>query len=153
MPERRWISRSTLVVAGVCAAVLLTACGGESGTGSSEAGGSTTAAPTSIPATTPGGATKPVPGKPLEVSDSAATALCEMIRPELSNWRVQGPTLGRIGLNAMVHDWALRNGAINAQVLADKPVIDRITLKACADVRQEAIQALELPDLASGLAF
>ncbi|NEW37283.1 hypothetical protein GV791_32725, partial [Nocardia cyriacigeorgica] len=63
------------------------------------------------------------------------------------------PTLGRIGLNAMVHDWALRNGAINAQVLADKPVIDRITLKACADVRQEAIQALELPDLASGLAF
>lgn len=76
-----------------------------------------------------------------------------MIRPELSNWRVQGPTLGRIGLNAMVHDWALRNGAINAQVLADKQSIDRITTKACPEVRQEAIDALQLPDLASGLAF
>ncbi|MBF6083309.1 hypothetical protein GV791_08050 [Nocardia cyriacigeorgica] len=152
MPERRWISRSTLVVAGACAAVLLTACGGESGTGSSGATGTTTAVPTSLPATTPG-ATTPAPGTPLEVSDSAATALCEMIRPELSNWRVQGPTLGRIGLNAMVHDWALRNGAINAQVLADKQSIDRITTKACPDVRQEAIDALGLPDLASGLAF
>ncbi|WP_280234429.1 hypothetical protein [Nocardia cyriacigeorgica] len=145
------MSRSTLVVAGVCAAVVLTACGGESGSGSSEAGGSTTIAPTSVP--TPGGVTPPAPGKPLEVSDSAATGLCEMIRPELSNWRVQGPTLGRIGLNAMVHDWALRNGAINAQVLADKPSIDRITVKACPDVRQQAVDALELPDLASGLAF
>jgi hypothetical protein len=76
-----------------------------------------------------------------------------MIRPELSNWRVQGPTLGRIGLNALVHEWALRNGGINGQVLADKPIIDQITAKSCADVRQQAIEALELSDLASGLAF
>ncbi|WP_280428530.1 hypothetical protein [Nocardia brasiliensis] len=76
-----------------------------------------------------------------------------MIRPELSNWRVQGPTLGRIGLNAMVHEWALRNGGINGAVLADKPVIDRITTKSCPDVHKQAIEALELTDLASGLAF
>jgi ribosome maturation factor RimP len=76
-----------------------------------------------------------------------------MMRPELSNWRVQGPTLGRIGLNAMVHEWALTNGGINAQLLADKAVVDRVTLEACSDVHDEAVRALELPDLASGLAF
>ncbi|MFR9753190.1 hypothetical protein ACL02S_19435 [Nocardia sp. 004] len=76
-----------------------------------------------------------------------------MIRPELSNWRVQGPTLGKIGLNALVHEWALVNGAINATVLADKPIIDRLTSESCPDVRRQALDALELPDLASGLAF
>ncbi|MEV6430146.1 hypothetical protein [Nocardia sp. NPDC051463] len=76
-----------------------------------------------------------------------------MLRQELSNWRIQGGTLGRIGLNALVHEWALRNGAINSQVLADKAIIDRTTTKACPDVRQQAIDALGLSDLASGLAF
>jgi len=89
----------------------------------------------------------------LQISDASATQLCDMIRPELSNWRVQGPTLGRIGFNALVHEWALRNGGINGHVLADKAMIDRITTKSCADVRQQAIEALELTDLASGLAF
>ncbi|MFG1792032.1 hypothetical protein [Nocardia sp. NPDC049149] len=76
-----------------------------------------------------------------------------MIRPELSNWRVQGPTLGKIGLNALVHEWALRNGGINGAVLSDKPVIDRLTTKSCSDVRQQAIEALQISDLAAGLAF
>ncbi|WP_245839086.1 hypothetical protein [Nocardia donostiensis] len=139
------MSRGALVVAGVCGAVVLTACGG----GTNEGAESSTSA---APATTTG-QTSAAPGTPFEVPDDAAVALCDMIRPELSNFRVQGPTLGRVGLNAMVHEWALRNGAINAQVLGDKAVIDRATTKACPDVRQEAIEALELKDLASGLVF
>ncbi len=147
MPQPRWISRCTLLVAGVFAAAALTACGGGSSpTGSSS---STTGSATATSA----GKNTGAPTTTLEISDASATQLCDMIRPELSNWRVQGPTLGRIGLNALVHEWALRNGGINGHVLADKAMIDRITTKSCADVHQQAIEALELPDLASGLVF
>lgn len=143
----RWISRSTLLLAGVFAAAALTACGTESNPAPTGSSGSTTASAT---ATSTPSNSAPKPGTP-EISDAAAVQLCDMIRPELSNWRVQGPTLGRIGLNAMVHEWALRNGGINVAVLADKPVIDRITVKSCPDVQKQAIEALQLPDLASGL--
>ncbi|MEV0105239.1 hypothetical protein AB0H42_02725 [Nocardia sp. NPDC050799] len=135
-------------MAGVCGAALLTACGGVQ-TGSEDTSPAASTSSATPSATTSSAA----PATPLEVSDRAAQNLCDMMRPELSNWRVQGPTLGRIGLNAMVHEWALTNGGINAQVLADKAVVDRVTVKACSDVHDEAVQALELPDLASGLAF
>ncbi|WP_069165849.1 hypothetical protein [Nocardia altamirensis] len=146
MLHSRWISRSTLVLAGVCAAAALTACGSESNPAPTGSSSSTTASATSKPSAAP------KPASP-EISDAAAGQLCDMIRPELSNWRVQGPTLGKIGLNALVHEWALRNGGINGAVLADKPVIDRVTTKSCSDVRQQAIEALSIPDLAAGLAF
>ncbi|MFD0362612.1 hypothetical protein ACFQZZ_14285 [Nocardia sp. GCM10030253] len=148
MPQPRWISRSTLLLAGVFAAAALTACGTGSDPASTGSSGSTTESATATSA--PNGTSKP---SSLVISDAAAGRLCDMMRPELSNWRIQGPTLGRIGLNALIHEWALTNGGINAQVLADKPVIDRITTKSCSDVRQQAIEALKLSDLASGLAF
>ncbi len=149
MPQPRWISRSTLVVAGIFAAVALTACGSDSSPAPTGSSSSTTGSATATSA----GKTTSAPTTTLEISDASATQLCDMIRPELSNWRVQGPTLGRIGLNALVHEWALRNGGINGHVLADKAMIDRITTKSCADVHQQAIEALGLPDLASGIAF
>ena len=149
MPQPRWISRSTLVVAGLFAAAALTACGSDSSPAPTGSSSSTTGSATATSA----GKTTSAPPTTLEISDASATQLCDMIRPELSNWRVQGPTLGRIGLNALVHEWALRNGGINGHVLADKAMIDRITTKSCADVHQQAIEALELPDLASGIAF
>lgn len=147
MPQRRWISRSTLAVAGVSAAVALTACG--STPTPAPAGTSSTSA-AAAPTSTTG--TAAAPGAP-QISDAAATHLCDMIRPELTHWKTLGPGTGRFGLNGIVHEWALRNGAINGYVLGDKAVIDRITAKACPEVRTEAIRLLDLPDLASGLAF
>lgn len=152
MPLPRWMSRATLLAAAVLGAVTLTACGGETPAPSGSAGTTTTAAP-SRTTTAPGTSANPGAGSPLQVPDAAATQLCDMIRPELSNFRVQGPTLGGIGLNALVHEWALRNGGINGQVLADKAVIDRTLIAACPDVHQQAVDALQLPDLASGIAF
>ncbi|MEV6335570.1 hypothetical protein AB0M12_12745 [Nocardia vinacea] len=149
MPQPRWISRSTLVVAGLFAAAALTACGSDTSPAPTGSSSSTTGSATATSA----GKTTSAPTTTLEISDASATQLCDMIRPELSNWRVQGPTLGKIGLNALVHEWALRNGGINGHVLADKAMIDRITTKSCADVHQQAIEALALPDLASGIAF
>ncbi|MEU7767955.1 hypothetical protein AB0B25_22930 [Nocardia sp. NPDC049190] len=147
MPHSRWISRSTLLIAGVFAAAALTACGSDSSPAPTTSSSSTTASATGMP-----GATSAPPASP-DVSDASATQLCDMLRPELSNWRIQGGTLGKIGLNALVHEWALRNGGINGAVLADKAMIDRAAIKMCPDVRQQAIEALGIPDLASGLAF
>ncbi|WP_063049060.1 hypothetical protein [Nocardia arthritidis] len=149
MPYSRWISRSTLLVAGVFAAGALTACGSDSDPAPTGSSSSTTVSATAAPGTTSGRVTPTAP----EISDAAAVQLCDMIRPELSNWRIQGGTLGKIGLNALVHEWALRNGGINGAVLADKPIVDRLTTKSCPDVRQQAVEALGIPDLASGLAF
>ncbi|MEU4316508.1 hypothetical protein [Nocardia sp. NPDC024068] len=131
--------------------MLLTGCGGMQT-------GSPAPASSGAPATTTGTSSAPqstgaAPATPLEVPDAAAQNLCAMMQPELSNWRVQGPTLGRVGLNALVHEWALTNGGINGQVLADKAVVDRVTTQACPDAHTQAVEALELPDLASGLAF
>ncbi|MEV0250693.1 hypothetical protein AB0H76_29140 [Nocardia sp. NPDC050712] len=111
---------------------------GTSGSATSSAQGSTSAA---APTTT------------LEISDASAEQLCDLIEPELSSWRVQGPTLGKIGLNALVHQWGVQQGGINGHILHDKSIIDTTTTKACPEVRQQAIQALELPNLAAGIAF
>ncbi|MEU1986177.1 hypothetical protein [Nocardia sp. NPDC019395] len=139
------------MTAGVCGAVLLTACGGVQ-TGSGTPASSETSETSSSAATSTKTSTSAAPATPLGVTDKAAQNLCDMMRPELSNWRVQGPTLGRVGLNLMVHEWALTNGIGNAAVLADKGVVDRATTETCPDVRTQAIEALEIPDLASGLA-
>ena len=142
MPHRRWTFHPVLLIA---AAAALAACAGPESVPSGSAA-STSSAPTTTP-------TIPTPAQTLTISPSSAAQLCDMIRPELSNFRVQGPTLGKISLNAMVHDWGLRNGGINGHVLADKAMIDRITSESCPDVRTEALTALELPSLAAGLAF
>ncbi|MFE3545707.1 hypothetical protein ACFXK0_22315 [Nocardia sp. NPDC059177] len=141
--HRRGISRAAVSLTAALAVLALTACGGTEPESSGAAGSTSSVAPTT---------TVSKPGE-VVISDAAAAQLCDLIRPELSNFRVQGPTLGRFSLNAMVHEWALRNGGINAQVLADKAIVDRVTTASCADVRTEALTALELPNLAAGLAF
>ena len=147
--RRRGFTRGATGIAGIAAAlVLIAGCGaggspaGSSGSPSSTATSSTAAAPTK-------GQVAPDP------SDPVAKQLCDQISPQLSDWRVQGPTLGGTALNITVHQWALGNGglAMSARVLTDKAMVDRITLKNCPDVRTQAIQALNLPDLASGILF
>ncbi|MGX1805114.1 hypothetical protein ACWIGI_05315 [Nocardia sp. NPDC055321] len=158
MSHRRWISarraRRASLFAGLGAVIAVTAAcgGGTTPTGSSSPQSSTTA-PSSTSAAPQTSTGSGQGSGQVTVSDEAAKQLCDLLRPQLSDWRVQGPTLGGIAYNATVHDWALRNGGINVQVLGDKDVVDRITKANCSDVRDQAIQALEIPNLATGLAF
>ncbi|WP_036494054.1 hypothetical protein [Nocardia sp. BMG111209] len=105
--------------------------------------------------TTPGvpatGTTAPVTETPAVSADSAK-GLCDMIGPQVDTWRGDGPTLGKTKLNATVHDWALRNNGVNFAVMRNRAVIDEVTTNTCPDVRQATIAALQIPDLASGLA-
>ncbi|MFI6871743.1 hypothetical protein [Nocardia sp. NPDC050406] len=91
------------------------------------------------------------PGAPT-VSDEAAEQLCDMIAPEISTWRDQGPALGKVAFNGTVHNWALRNSGVNAAVANDRAVVDQITTAQCPDVREEAMRVLQIDSLADGLA-
>lgn len=120
--------------------VVATACSTDTtNTGSSS---TTTVAPTPTVTAPPAGAA---------ITDAQKQQLCTDLEAQLSNWRVQGPTLGRGGLNILVQTWAAQSGVINLQVVQDRAIVDDITTETCSDVRDEAIRSLDIPDLASGL--
>lgn len=85
------------------------------------------------------------------ITDQQKQQLCSDLGEQLQEWRIQGPTLGRGGLNIVVQTWAAQSGVINLQVIQNRGIVDEITTENCADVRTEALQSLDLPDLASGL--
>ncbi len=153
MSQSRWMTRGTIGSMGIAAVVLLIAGCGPSGT-PAPAGSSGPPSSASTSATAPTSAAVSTSPQP-DPDDPIAQKLCDEIKPQLSDWRVQGPSLSGTALNIAVHEWALRNGglAMSARVLADKPMIDRITTKTCPDVRTEALQALNLPNFASGILF
>ncbi|MDI6629358.1 MULTISPECIES: hypothetical protein [unclassified Rhodococcus (in: high G+C Gram-positive bacteria)] len=133
--------RSAVALAGAAALlVVATACSTDTtNTGSSS---TTTVAPTPTVTAPPAGAA---------ITDAQKQQLCTDLEAQLSNWRVQGPTLGRGGLNILVQTWAAQSGVINLQVVQDRAIVDDITTETCSDVRDEAIRSLDIPDLASGL--
>ncbi|MQY24244.1 hypothetical protein [Nocardia macrotermitis] len=150
MSQSRWLTRGTLGSMGIAAAVALLAGCGSTGTpapAGSSGPTSSTATSTTTTASSATTSTLPDPDAPI------AQKLCDEIKPQLSDWRVQGPTIGGAALNIAVHEWALRNGglAMNARVLGDKAMIDRITTKTCPDVRTDALQALNLQSFAAGI--
>ncbi|WP_327141201.1 hypothetical protein [Nocardia sp. NBC_01327] len=151
LTSTRLVRRAPLFVTTAAVLALTAACGGSTTSGSSQPQGSSAPLTTKSGAPTTSSSTTQAQGEQVTVSDDAAKQLCDMLRPQLSDWRVQGPTLGKISLNASVHEWALRNGGINLKVLGDKEVLDRVTTKSCSDVRDQAISALEIPNLAAGL--
>ncbi|MFF0613469.1 hypothetical protein ACFYUD_32875 [Nocardia tengchongensis] len=133
----RWIRRASLLGAAVAAVALTAACGSTT-TGSSQ---QSSGAPTTS-------AAAPSTGAPLNISEDQAKQLCDMLRPQLSDWRVQGPTLGKIAFNATVVQWAVQNGLFLPN---ERGVVDRVTTKSCSDVRDQTLSALEIPNMAAGL--
>ncbi|WP_072802355.1 hypothetical protein [Rhodococcoides yunnanense] len=85
------------------------------------------------------------------ITDQQKQQLCTDLGEQLQEWRIQGPTLGRGGLNIVVQTWAAQSGAINLQVVQNRAIVDDITIENCPDVREEAMRSLDIPDLASGL--
>ena len=133
--------RSAVALAGAAALLTLVgACSTDTTTTGSSS--TTTIAPTTTITSTPAQAV---------ITDAQKQQLCTDLEAQLSNWRVQGPTLGRGGLNILVQTWAAQSGVINLQVVQNRAIVDDITTETCSDVRDEAIRSLDIPDLASGL--
>lgn len=141
---RRSRQRSALAAGGVAVALFVTGCGsGGNGTGDN----SPPPAPPSqsSPTATQDGE---VPGG---VTAAQAQNLCTEMEKQLQSWRTYTPTIGKAGLNTLVGEWITRNGLDPIAFLRDKSRIDTITQSACPDIREGAISALEIPDLAAGL--
>lgn len=96
--------------------------------------------------------TRPTPTQVPEIGTAAADELCDMMRAEIGNWQQQGPAIARVSYNGTVHSWALRNGAINTAITLNRGAIDTVTIERCPDVRDQVLAALDISDLASGLA-
>ncbi|QHE69037.1 hypothetical protein [Rhodococcus sp. WAY2] len=135
------VAAPAALAAGAVALAALTGCAGQ---GTAPAPQS--AVPTSSRAAPPGVAA--VPGG---VTEAQATQLCRDLEGQLQSWRTYTPTIGKTGLNGLVGTWIAQNNLNALDFLQDRGRIDVITTAACPDIRQEAVTALEIPDLASGL--
>lgn len=142
-------SRIVLLAGVIAAFAAVAACGDpESDQAASSSSPTTTAPPP--PSTTQA---PPTTGAVADIAPAAQLDLCTRIEGTLSDWRVQGPTLGTPALNLLVQEWAFANGGLelNARIVGDRGIPDAITSATCPDTRRQAIEALNLPDLASGL--
>jgi hypothetical protein len=138
--------RHTRIVALLAGIVALSAAiAGCDSTESSQSGSSSTPSTSSTTSTTPSAAALDTP--------EAGKKLCDMMRPALSEWRVQTPTPDKVAFNIMVQQWAFSAGGLggNATALRDKSVVDRVTSRECPDVRQQAIEAIDVASLADAL--
>ncbi|WP_072688448.1 hypothetical protein [Rhodococcus marinonascens] len=115
------------------------------------AGQGTPPAPDSIPPSPTAVAGPGVALVPGAVTEAQATQLCTDIEGQLQSWRTYTPTIGKTGLNGLVGTWIAKNNLNALDFLGDRGRIDVITTAACPDIRQGAVTALEIPDLASGL--
>lgn len=138
----RRIRRGATALIGAAATIALVgACSTDSAnTGSSE----------ELTTTAPAVTTTAAPAQPT-LDDAQKERLCTDLEAQLSNWRVQGPTIGRGGLNILVQTWAAQSGVINLQVVQNRALVDEVASETCPQVRDDAIAALDIPDLASGL--
>lgn len=136
-------------IAAVCCAAALATAGCTITVEGASGGSATTTVPPVAPAPAPAtgvpGVTAPA------VDSSAAQRLCSDIGAQLSNWRIQGPTLGRGGFNLVVQSWAAASGGINLGVLTNRSVIDDTTQAYCPDIRSQTLDLLDIPTLAAGL--
>ncbi|MEO7077482.1 MAG: hypothetical protein ABIY38_01185, partial [Rhodococcus sp. (in: high G+C Gram-positive bacteria)] len=96
--------RVTRVVVSVAGAVAVFAATGACGTDSTTTGSSSTLTPTDTPttATSPSGAAG--------ITEQQSQQLCSDLDAQLQEWRIQGPTIGRGGLNIVVQTWAAQSG-------------------------------------------
>ena len=133
---------AVMAAAAVAAAATVTGCAGPP--------------PAPAPGSTapPAPATTAVPGTALVaggVTEAQAAQLCTDLEGQLQSWRTYTPTIGKTGLNGLVGTWIAKNNLNALDFLQDRGRIDVITTAACPGIRQEAVTALVIPDLASGL--
>lgn len=146
MTARRGRLAATVAATAALAAFVGGCSTGESPTpGNSAQTSALTSAPK--PSSTTGGETGTATG----VTDAQAAQLCSDIEEQLQNWRTYTPTIGKGGLNTVVISWATGNGVDLLKLAGDRAQIDTITTAQCPQVRDGALYALEIPNLASAL--
>ncbi|MEU2178451.1 MULTISPECIES: hypothetical protein [Nocardia] len=142
----RPLGRFALLAGTLAASSVIAACSGDDAGSAAD-----TPEPATVSITMPGPSSSQVPNTD-QITPEAAKQLCDMMRADIDTWRGQGATLAKVTFNGTVHNWAARNGGLNDVVVTDRNTVDAITTQTCPDVREQAVQALDVPDLASALA-
>ncbi|WP_280356337.1 hypothetical protein [Nocardia otitidiscaviarum] len=142
------IVRTTVAAGFIAAGAMLVACGDDEEPGVQD---TTTMTTPDLTTTTTATATT-TPGQDEDVvTPAAAQQLCDMIEPELDNWRDQGATLAKVSFNGTVQNWAARNDGLNDEVIGDTTIVDEATTNTCPDIRQQALEVLEVQNLSDAL--
>ncbi|NGP06802.1 hypothetical protein G6038_15200 [Rhodococcus sp. 14C212] len=139
--------RRTLLAVAVAGAAIA-ALGGCASGGQPAPTGSATAS--TQPTTGTGVATAPsaLPGG---VTEAQAAELCSQMEAQLQSWRTYTPSMSKPGLNLLVGEWAARNGIDMLALAQDRDRVDTIASAQCPEVRSQALEALQIPTLASAL--
>ncbi|USC13374.1 MULTISPECIES: hypothetical protein [Rhodococcus] len=139
--------RRTLLAVAVAGATIA-ALGGCASGGQPAPTGSTTAS--AQPTTGTGAAAEPsaLPGG---VTEAQAAELCSQMEAQLQSWRTYTPSMSKPGLNLLVGEWAARNGIDMLALAQDRDRVDTIASAQCPEVRSQALEALQIPTLASAL--
>lgn len=116
------------------------------------AGGTTTSpAPSSATPTTSAAAATTTAAAAGTFTEAQVQQLCSDMEAELQNWRTVTPTLGKGALNLLVGSWASQNGINLIDLASHRDRVDTAMAATCPEIRDGALYALEIPDLASGM--
>ncbi|MBF6416342.1 hypothetical protein [Nocardia cyriacigeorgica] len=85
-----------------------------------------------------------------EVGPVAAGYLCDMLLVDTATWR-EHPDIGLISFEGHVRTWAAEYQNFEGAIIRDHSFVDAVTIHYCPDVRDRALEALELDSLSSGL--
>lgn len=146
------LRKTALPLLAVAAAGLMAACTTVGDPVSTSGSGATE---TSTEAGTGTGATSaPAPaanGLPSGVTPDMAQGLCDDLASQTQAMRTYTVTVGKVTLNGTVGTWAMKHNLNLVDLAQHREKVDQILETQCPDVRAEVIQALQLPDVASGL--
>lgn len=130
-PSGRRMRRASLAVSMIVAAALVGACSRDSGDEP---------------------ASQPPPPQPTveDVGPVAAGYLCDMLLVDTATWR-EHPDVGLISFEGHVRTWAAEYQEFEGAIIRDHTFVDDVTIHYCPDIRDRAIDALNLDSLSSGL--
>lgn len=90
----------------------------------------------------------PATGTPADQPD--VTALCSAVQDQFPDFRLHGANLGRLGLNAAVLEWAVRNN-IPLTDTFDTPLVDEAMAAQCPQTHADTLEYLDIATISDGL--
>lgn len=140
------LRKTALPLLAVAAAGLMAAC--------TTVGDTTNTADTASPSASESPSSAPAPaadGLPSGVTAEMAQELCDDLSSQTQSMRTYTVTVGKVTLNGAVGAWAMKHNLNLVDLAQHREKVDQILETQCPSVRAEVMQALQLPDIASGL--
>lgn len=142
------LRKTALPLLAVAAAGLMAAC---TTVGDTTNTAGTASPESSTPATSSSAPAPAADGLPSGVTAEMAQGLCDDLSEQTQSMRTYTVTVGKVTLNGAVGAWAMKHNLNLVDLAQHREKVDQILESQCPGVRAEVMQALQLPDIASGL--